>query len=372
MMKVLTLNIWGAPQAKHRSARIAAIAEKMKQLSPDVMCFQEVYTDANRKDLIGRLAGDWPHHHYFASSLLGSGLLTMSRYPITEAVFHRFRMGGKPERLKHGDYFVGKGIGLCRIALPDKTLDVYNMHPHAQYEMDNNNEYAVYNETSLFEATQFINAQTQANPLVFCGDFNTRPDQAGYRILMGLGRFLDAYKHRHGKHDITFSASNPYTDELDQILDYVMLRGLGIKQIELVCTERLVGEALAYSDHHGLLAELDFEQKPSIAALDTSPILKALHQRVIVALAETEGQQRDEWGKILLGAGFILDSGFITGIVGRFSKRLAGYLRTISWFTALAFATYHAIHAGVNLQARKRTLLALEQEIKKQLDALQK
>jgi endonuclease/exonuclease/phosphatase family metal-dependent hydrolase len=371
-MKVLTLNIWGAPQAKHRTARIAAIAEKVKLLNPDVLCFQEVYTDANREDLIGRLASNWPHYHYFASSLLGSGLLTMSRYPITEAVFQRFRMGGKPEHVKLGDYYVGKGIGLCRIAAPEKSIDVYNIHPHAQYKMDNDNEYAVYNETSLYDALRFINAHSGDNPLAFCGDFNTRPDQAGYRILMGLGGFLDSYEQLHGKHDITFSAKNPYVDEPDQILDYILLRGVGVKQIEMVCTERLVGEALAYSDHYGLLAELDCEQKPKPKQVNTYPILAALHHRVLVALAETEGEQRNEWGKMLLGAGFILDSSFITGFVGRFSKRLGDGLRTASWLTAIAFAAYHLLHAGINLQARKRTLMALEQEIKKQLDTLQK
>jgi endonuclease/exonuclease/phosphatase family metal-dependent hydrolase len=369
-MKILTLNIWGAPQAKARSERIAAIAEEMKRINPDVICFQEVYTMANRADLIGRLQAQWPHYHYFASAVLGSGLLTMSRYPIVEAVFHRFRMGGKPERLKHGDYYVGKGIGLCRIAYEDKVLDVYNIHPHAQYEMDNDNEYAVYNETSLYEAVQFINAQSGENPLVVCGDFNTRPDQAGYRILMSLGRFLDSYKYQHGRHDITYATNNAYVKGHDQVLDYVMLRGISIKQIELVCTEQLLGTALAYSDHYGLLAELDFEQTPAIPLEEPRPVLQALYQRLSIALAETEGQQGEEWGKMLLGLGTVFDGNFLASFIGRINKKLGNTLRSLVWLSAIGFALYQAIHAGINLQVRKQTLAEIEQEVKKQLDAL--
>lgn len=370
-MKILTLNIWGVHNAQHRSERIAAIAEEVKRLNPDVICFQEVYWENNRKDLISRLEQQWPHYHHFASALIGSGLLTMSRYPIVEAAFHRFRMGGKPERLEHGDYYVGKGIGLARIAVEGKNLDVYNIHPHAQYEMNNDNEYAVYNETSLYEAVRFINAQSGANPLAFCGDFNTRPDQAGYQILLGLGHFLDSYKALHGKHEVTFAANNPYVKEPDQILDYVLLRGIGIKQIDLVCTESLNNGALAYSDHYGLLAELDFEQKPKIPQEDTVPILEALHQRISLALAETEGQQGEELAKALLGFGMIFDGGMIASIFGRFSKRLGDFLRSLLWLGAVGYGFYQLLQAGVNLQARKQTLQALEQELRKDLERLQ-
>jgi endonuclease/exonuclease/phosphatase family metal-dependent hydrolase len=369
-MRILSLNIWGAPWAKHRPERIAAIAEEVKRLNPDVLCFQEVYLESDKANLIGRLRETWPHFHYFSSGLIGSGLLTMSRYPIIEAAFYRFRMSGKPERLNHGDYYVGKGIGLARVAFEDKMLDVYNIHPHAQYEMDNDNEYAVYTESSLYEAVRFVNTHSVDKPLVFCGDFNTRPEQLGYRILMSLGNFLDAYKAYHGKHDITFAADNPYTNEPDQVLDYMLLRGVGIKQISLVCTEKLNTGSLAYSDHYGLLAELDFEQKPAIQWQDARPVLQALYQRIRLALAETEGQQGDGITNALLGIGMIFDAGSVIGVAGRLNKGLAALLRRMLWFGVLGFSAYQLIHAGVNLQARKQTLAALEQEVKKELDEL--
>src|SRR5690606_11224595 len=125
-MKILTLNIWGAPYAKHRSARITAISQEIKRLSPDILLFQEAYLPDNRKDLIENLHATWQHFHYFPSALVGSGLLTMSKYPITDAHFHKFRMQGKPEDILHGDYYAGKGVGLTRIDTPQGLIDVYN------------------------------------------------------------------------------------------------------------------------------------------------------------------------------------------------------------------------------------------------------
>src|SRR5688500_12922252 len=108
-MRILTLNIWGVPYAKHRLARLKLIADKVLELSPDILCFQEVYLPRCPKILIDQLKVQYPYSHHFSSGLVGSGLLTLSKYPIVDAAFHRFRMGGKPLRLEHGDYYAGKG-----------------------------------------------------------------------------------------------------------------------------------------------------------------------------------------------------------------------------------------------------------------------
>src|SRR5690606_16834918 len=112
--------------------------------------------------------------------------------------------------------------------------------------------YAVYNESNLFEAVRFVNHHSGENPLVFCGDFNTRPDQPGYRILMALGNFVDTHYRLNGEHPVSFAAENPYVNELNQSLDYVFLRGLGASSIDLTMTEHFSGEIKAYSDHYGL------------------------------------------------------------------------------------------------------------------------
>lgn len=370
-MKILTLNIWGAPYAKHRSARVAKICEEVKRLEPDILLFQEVYLPDNRRDLIAGLVGIWQYYHYFPSSLIGSGLLTMSKYPIVDAVFYKFRMQGKPDDLMRGDYYAGKGIGLTRIDSPDAAIDVYNCHTHAQYEPDNDNEYAVYNESNLYEAARFIDSQSGASPLIFCGDLNTRPDQAGYRIVTQLGSLVDAGFYIHREHLISFSSDNPYTDSANQCLDYVLVRNMRVESVELVMNERLLGaEALTFSDHYGLLAEINLKgDKLNQYDADIAPVMNALYQRVSDELLDTEAGQMKHLERAVFGVASIFDGMMFGAFLGRFSKKLAGLVRRIGFIFAIGYALWQVFQAGVNLQSRKNTLNGIQQELKTQIKA---
>lgn len=370
-MKILTLNIWGAPYAKHRSARIKKICEEVKRLDPDILLFQEVYLAGNRQELIAGLVDRWRHHHHFPSALVGSGLLTMSKYPIVDAVFYKYRMQGKPDDLMRGDYYAGKGIGLTRIDTPNGTIDVYNSHTHAQYEPDNDNEYAAYTETNLYEAARFIDSQSGASPVVLCGDLNTRPDQAGYRIITQLGSLVDASLYVNQSHIATFSANSPYSaGSPDQCLDYVLVRNIGIKTVDLAMTARLSDEALAYSDHYGLLTEISMNgDKLNHYDADIAPVIEALYERVSNELLDTESQQMKHLERSVFGLASIFDGLLFGAFIKRFSKNLAQLIRRIGIFAAIAYALWQVIQAEVNLQSRKNTLDGIRQELKTQIEA---
>ncbi|MEL6525204.1 MAG: endonuclease/exonuclease/phosphatase family protein, partial [Chloroflexota bacterium] len=124
-MDVLSLNVWGAPYAKHRQARMQAIVAYIEVLKPDVVLFQEAYLAPDRAILMDGLKSILPHQHYFPSGLVGSGLLTVSAYPIVNTAFQAFSMQGKPEDITRGDYYARKGIALTRLDTPDGILDVY-------------------------------------------------------------------------------------------------------------------------------------------------------------------------------------------------------------------------------------------------------
>lgn len=369
-MKVLTFNIWGAPYAKKRSARIEAIAKKVKTLDPDILLFQEVYLPNNRKELIELLKNIWEHYHYFPSSLVGSGLLTMSKYPIMDAHFHKFRMQGKPDDLLHGDYYAGKGIGLTRINTIDGMIDVYNCHTHAQYDPDNDNEYAVYTETNLYEVARFIDSNSGASPVVLGGDLNTRPDQAGYRIVSQLGSLVDSYYYLHSHYPSTLSNDNPYTDSMNQCLDYVLVRNIGVDNISIVMNEPLTGDILAYSDHYGLLADINLNSE-RLNNYDNyvKPVIHALHRRVNDTLIETESQQIKHIERSILSSASIFDVMIIGVVFGKINKKLQSALRWLSIFSAVGFGVWQLVQAGLNLQSRKSTLEGIEQELKTQIEA---
>jgi endonuclease/exonuclease/phosphatase family metal-dependent hydrolase len=366
-MRILTLNIWGVPYAKHRSARFKLITEKAIDLALDVLCFQEVYLPRSPQILIDHLKSEYPYFHHFASGVIGSGLLTLSKYPIVDAAFHRFRMGGK--LFRKGDYYAGKGIGLTRIQMPDRIVDVYNCHTHAQYEPHNDNEDAVFTNTNLYEVVRFIHANSGDNPLILCGDLNTRPDQLGYRILTQLGSLADAYHGLHDAYPVTYCAKNPYAQSsIDCCLDYVMLRNMRVKQIDLAMNSHLSRDK-AYSDHYALLAEVD-TQSQSIPKTDnhSEPVLQSLFLEVKIALAETENEQMQHVEHALLSFSTLLDGNFFANFVGRYFKGLSRIIRLLVNIGGIGFGIYSLLQAGINLQSRRATLEAIYHELKLQID----
>jgi endonuclease/exonuclease/phosphatase family metal-dependent hydrolase len=372
MVQIFSMNIWGAPYASHRSARMTAIAREISRLQPDIITLQEAYMQGNRQELLDILEDQWPHQHYFASSVVGSGLLTLSRFPIVDIAFHRFRMGGKPEDIGHGDYYAGKGIGLTRIDTPGGLLDVYQAHTHAQYERHNDNEYAAYNESNLYEAARFIqsNSGTEAH-VILCGDLNTRPDQPGYRIIRYMGALRDAYTAHHGQPDTTFSVDNAYVDSFNQCLDYMLTRNLQTQSIEIMLKGAPPdNSAPAYSDHYALLAEFDLGENPVQA--DPEQIhhtLTTLHKRVQFALAEAENTQGSHVEKMLLALVSLPDVLAGSRLIEKRFQTVGQWLRRIGLLSIAGYLLYHLVQAGINLQARKQTLQSLERELQIQLES---
>lgn len=378
---LLTLNVWGAPYAQHRTSRMQAINKKIRQLKPDIICFQEAYLADNRRTLQHELVNEgWHFQYYFPSGLLGSGLLTVSRYPIIETAFHRFRLGGKPEDLQHGDYYAGKGIGLTRIHTPAGTIDIYNIHPHAQYQNTPANEYAVYTDSNLYDAARFIHAYSPSNPVILAGDYNTQPHESGYRLITTLTQLVDVYSYLNpDSPGLTFVPDNPYVQSQPQRLDYVMVkrgvnRGFDLLSADIVLTElfSLDNGAKAYSDHYGVLAELEIVDSP--AAVINSPdvdstrlLLTELAQRIQQELTNNAISQDNHTERALLGLASLLDAGFTLKL---FIGWLPGWrrLRRLLLFAAILYAGYHSIHAGVLFPTRRHTLTALLDEIRLQLD----
>lgn len=372
-MKILTLNTWGAPYSQHRAERTIALGEVLKLIDPDLILLQEVYLPSHRQGISDILKEQWRYRHHFASSVLGSGLYTFSRYPIVDANFQRFRLGGKPERLRQGDYYAGKGIGLTRIQTPDGLLDVYNCHTHAQYEEHDDNEYAIFNETNLYEAARFIHTNSPESPVIVGGDLNSQPHQLGYQLLTDLTGLIDAYEQINKEHAATYARSNPYVTNLeDQCLDYILVRDVAVEKAELTVTETIPGVIPAYSDHWGILAEISLKGETSRAETPSAKAtLKRFHKHVQLSISEMENLQFAHIERAAFGLGSIIDTGFITGWIGQRFKGLARFLRGILTLGGLGYAAYNILQLGVNVRSQRNALIAIEQELNHQIKAKQ-
>ena len=57
----------------------------------------------------------FPYSHFFDNGIIGSGTCIFSKVLISDATFHEFTMNGYPHKFWHGDWFGGKGLGVCQI-----------------------------------------------------------------------------------------------------------------------------------------------------------------------------------------------------------------------------------------------------------------
>lgn len=64
---------------------------------------------------------------YF-SGVTGSGLSIMSRWPFEAIMFHQWSLNGYIHKIFHGDWFGGKGVGLCRIITQGFHINIFTTH----------------------------------------------------------------------------------------------------------------------------------------------------------------------------------------------------------------------------------------------------
>ncbi|MFP4499855.1 MAG: endonuclease/exonuclease/phosphatase family protein [Candidatus Hydrogenedentota bacterium] len=209
-LRVMTFNVQNLLIiGRNRAARMRAIADKLGELDPDIVGFQEVFVGRERRLLIDKLREKTrlDHFTYYESGTVGSGLLTASAYPIREAFFHRYTASNRWYHLWEGDWWAGKGIGVARIELPGGMLDFFNTHAQASYGRAANKQARAL---QLVEAAEFMGQVRLATaPALAVGDFNCRPGDAPYDKLVadaGLQLLMDE-KHRI---DNIFACTSPH------------------------------------------------------------------------------------------------------------------------------------------------------------------
>ena len=62
------------------------------------------------------------------SGCIGSGLCILSKWPIVNNFMHRFALNSFAYHVFEGDWFAGKGVGLCELEVEDMTVNVYTLH----------------------------------------------------------------------------------------------------------------------------------------------------------------------------------------------------------------------------------------------------
>lgn len=272
-LRILSLNTWGLafPLARDRRRRIGSIGKALDHLGLDLVGLQEVWLKADAEILTqAAQAAGLPYAHYFEGGITGTGLLTLSRYPITLVDFRLFRLRPRPDIPTQADYYAAKGIGLTRIQSPWGELDFYNLHAVAQYEVDLLDRFAAHRASNMYESALFINAHSAQHAAIVTGDFNINPMQLGYRLITSLTGLQDTYTALHpghAGHTVTHQNmySVGYVGGIDgERVDYVCIRdgadlSLAAQQCDIVLTIQPDHPKRPYSDHFGLYACLEVQ-----------------------------------------------------------------------------------------------------------------
>ena len=149
--------------------------------------------------------------------------MILSRFPIIQTTFHRYALNGKPQRLLHWDWHVGKGVGLARISTPFGLVDAYVSHFVASYAVTpaDYDEYMADRVAQAYECAEFIQMSRRAPlALMFC-DLNSMPDSQPYAIMANLAGMTDSYGHAN-PHDPGHTCNtNKYADGHSRRVDYV-------------------------------------------------------------------------------------------------------------------------------------------------------
>ncbi|XP_026812119.1 putative neutral sphingomyelinase [Rhopalosiphum maidis] len=266
-LSIFTLNIWDLKFAsKDRKARVKALADSLTNNEYDVVCLQELWCEDNYKYIKASCNNVFKYMHYFHSGMLGSGMCIMSRYPIIDVHYHSFMLNGYLHMFWHGDWFGGKGIGLCRINVKGFIVDVYTTHLHACYNVSND-KYIIHRALQAYETANFIRITSAGSDLaVLAGDLNSNPNDICYKLICLGANMVDSYStclnnsieytYSHPKN--SYKDANEVNDRIDYILYKFNKRNLVVvNEHRHSLPHRVPEQDFSYSDHEPIEAVFD-------------------------------------------------------------------------------------------------------------------
>jgi endonuclease/exonuclease/phosphatase family metal-dependent hydrolase len=234
------------------------------------------------------------HTRRFASGWIGSGLLVASRFPITDAAFVRYELGGKPQKFWHGDFYGGKGMMRVTVATPLGPLDVACTHLHASY--DTSGEYELFQIAEALEAVDFLGPRGE-RPLVLGADLNVDASSLAWKLLTARAQLSSI--------------------ERDPGIDWILFRDGAHVTVRCVEARKVLdkdvdlgnGRSAHLSDHEGVLAVLELASgTPGPIAAATPAVASDALARVRAGLEENllDLLARGASGLVALAVGLLL------------------------------------------------------------------
>jgi sphingomyelin phosphodiesterase 2 len=232
-------------------------------------------------------------------------------------------VNGYVHKIQHGDWFGGKGVGMCKINVHGSLVHLYAAHLHAEYNR-HCDDYMAHRTIQAFDTAEFIES-TRGNSVlqVLAGDLNTEPGDLAYRVLLSTSRMIDTYDKTYPNHGTNECAGNSYTEEKvakkapdGKRIDYIMYR-LGdhydgkLLEYSLPLPSRIPQSDCSYSDHEAVHSKIILKKisashghfscqkiEDGIIETDANDNILALRESILIcndSLKKLDSDRRNYW-----------------------------------------------------------------------------
>lgn len=258
-LHVLTYNVWGlpGPLSTHRKERFERLGESLKGY--DVVTLQETFSDDI--EILNQTTDFAYHARHNNDGLIryGSGLYTLSKYPILKTEFRQFKS------CTTADCLARKGVLLTRIKHPTiGPVDIYTTHYQAEQKAASE-KIRIQEDNRVLQ--EFIQEVNSPHPVIITGDFNFLPEKSEYNNLMQRLPVVDVFKSLYPNDPgYTSHPDNPYKKGVvAQRLDYIFTLKNDVRYTITpkdvrIGHDRAVQDFIL-SDHYSVAAKLEFNVK---------------------------------------------------------------------------------------------------------------
>lgn len=254
--------------------RLSALAEQIKRINADIVCVQELF----HHDLQRRFRALLENHYPYAAGFTDRGikfrldneLIFLSKYPLINSEFNKFRQAAFEERL-----FISRGMYRAIIEIPNAgKLQLVNFHMTAG-GLGKHPESQAMERIRSAQIRQLLDHVSGELPTILAGDLNAGPEAsaANYEEVIQAG-YQDAFLACNGS-GITWDPANPLVAAGSeshlppQRIDHVFLDA-GAAGLLTPHTSRVVmdhhcvavanGKSVPVSDHYGVRVDFEFNQ----------------------------------------------------------------------------------------------------------------
>jgi endonuclease/exonuclease/phosphatase family metal-dependent hydrolase len=274
LLALRPLGFWQIPVDSYVNERLAAAPGHLQRLDPDIIALQEVYAASHCRHLAQCLRNS--HPFVFAprrrGSILGSGLMVLSRFPARGGEFVPMRRG---RRFRH--FARETGCLYVEIDLPGfGSLSVTNTHVTAEHaDAHDHGSNDVTDFAEIDHALAVANQHGRSSGLLV-GDFNCSEviSAEKYQRIVATGycdAFASTVSHEVLANAATWDAANPlnrkgrFQDAPSQRIDHVFVHNAIVEKVRPISssieftglTVRTDEKQLTpLSDHFGTLVKM--------------------------------------------------------------------------------------------------------------------